>query len=215
MFSFLIDRNSLPPALIQTWMACQWLLLVIYLSTSVMFNHNGPKVKYCLRQPVGVTCECRWRNSPISHVKPWISVTEIKVASKSVAQPSMPKILFFVTMFSKTTHLMLTITLTPWPLTQSTALRCCSLRGHCGWCDTSQKGWSKIDVLFTGAARFMIKELSYHNLELERNRLEELGVKRKDVWPFVIMMDDNCVLWNSHHSANRRYFMLTFKQLYR
>lgn len=54
-----------------------------------------------------------------------------------------------------------------------------------------------------GAARFMIKELSYHNLELERNRLEELGVKRKDVWPFVIMMDDNCVLWNSQHSANR------------
>lgn len=59
----------------------------------------------------------------------------------------------------------------------------------------------------------MIKELSYHNLELERNRLEELGVKRKDVWPFVIMMDDNCVLWNSHHSANRRYFALTFEKL--
>lgn len=50
----------------------------------------------------------------------------------------------------------------------------------------------------------MIKELSYHNLELERNRLEELGVKRKDVWPFVIMMDDTCVLWNSHHPASRR-----------
>ncbi|KAG7278413.1 hypothetical protein CRUP_038576 [Coryphaenoides rupestris] len=28
-----------------------------------------------------------------------------------------------------------------------------------------------------GAARFMIKELSYHNLELERNRLEEKGVE--------------------------------------
>lgn len=70
-------------------------------------------------------------------------------------------------------------------------------------------------VLFTGAARFMIKELSYHNLELERNRLEELGVKRKDVWPFVIMMDDNCVLWNSHHSASRRYFTLTFEELFR
>ncbi|MBN3321258.1 GRB1L protein, partial [Atractosteus spatula] len=49
-----------------------------------------------------------------------------------------------------------------------------------------------------GATRFMIKELSYHNLELERNRLEEQGVKRQDVWPFVIMMDDSCVLWNSH-----------------
>ncbi|XP_048886273.1 GREB1-like protein isoform X3 [Brienomyrus brachyistius] len=49
-----------------------------------------------------------------------------------------------------------------------------------------------------GAARFMIKELSYHNLELERNRMEEQGVNRQDVWPFVVMMDDSCVLWNSH-----------------
>ncbi|XP_027875179.1 GREB1-like protein isoform X7 [Xiphophorus couchianus] len=48
-----------------------------------------------------------------------------------------------------------------------------------------------------GAARFMIKELSYHNLELERNRLEEQGVKRQDVWPFIVMMDDSCVLWNT------------------
>ncbi|XP_029930895.1 GREB1-like protein isoform X2 [Myripristis murdjan] len=48
-----------------------------------------------------------------------------------------------------------------------------------------------------GAARFMIKELSYHNLELERNRLEEQGVKRQDVWPFIVMMDDSCVLWNA------------------
>uniref|UniRef100_A0A9J8BEF9 GREB1 like retinoic acid receptor coactivator n=1 Tax=Cyprinus carpio carpio TaxID=630221 RepID=A0A9J8BEF9_CYPCA len=49
-----------------------------------------------------------------------------------------------------------------------------------------------------GAARFMIKELSYHNLELERNRQEEQGVKRQDVWPFIVMMDDSCVLWNTH-----------------
>ncbi|XP_047446080.1 GREB1-like protein isoform X2 [Mugil cephalus] len=49
-----------------------------------------------------------------------------------------------------------------------------------------------------GAARFMIKELSYHNLELERNRLEEQGIKRQDVWPFIVMMDDTCVLWNAH-----------------
>ncbi|XP_059974986.1 GREB1-like protein isoform X3 [Mesoplodon densirostris] len=49
-----------------------------------------------------------------------------------------------------------------------------------------------------GAARFLIKELSYHNLELERNRLEELGVKRQCVWPFVVVMDDSCVLWNVH-----------------
>ncbi|XP_041847997.1 GREB1-like protein isoform X2 [Melanotaenia boesemani] len=53
-----------------------------------------------------------------------------------------------------------------------------------------------------GAARFMIKELSYHNLELERNRLEEQGVKRQDVWPFIVMMDDSCVLWNAHQSAD-------------
>uniref|UniRef100_A0A3Q3WKA4 GREB1-like protein n=1 Tax=Mola mola TaxID=94237 RepID=A0A3Q3WKA4_MOLML len=56
-----------------------------------------------------------------------------------------------------------------------------------------------------GAARFMIKELSYHNLELERNRLEEQGVKRQDVWPFIVMMDDSCVLWNSHQTADSRY----------
>uniref|UniRef100_A0A3B5MK23 GREB1 like retinoic acid receptor coactivator n=1 Tax=Xiphophorus couchianus TaxID=32473 RepID=A0A3B5MK23_9TELE len=53
-----------------------------------------------------------------------------------------------------------------------------------------------------GAARFMIKELSYHNLELERNRLEEQGVKRQDVWPFIVMMDDSCVLWNTFHETS-------------
>ncbi|XP_060029552.1 GREB1-like protein isoform X2 [Erinaceus europaeus] len=49
-----------------------------------------------------------------------------------------------------------------------------------------------------GAARFLIKELSYHNLELERNRLEEMGIKRQCVWPFIVVMDDSCVLWNIH-----------------
>ncbi|KAF3699465.1 GREB1-like protein [Channa argus] len=53
-----------------------------------------------------------------------------------------------------------------------------------------------------GAARFMIKELSYHNLELERNRLEEQGVKRQDVWPFIVMMDDSCVMWNAQQPAD-------------
>ncbi|KAM8967749.1 GREB1-like protein isoform 2-T2 [Pelodytes ibericus] len=48
------------------------------------------------------------------------------------------------------------------------------------------------------ASRFLIKELSYHNLELERNRLEEIGVKRQCVWPFIVIMDDSCVLWNAH-----------------
>ncbi|TTB71000.1 GREB1-like protein [Bagarius yarrelli] len=49
-----------------------------------------------------------------------------------------------------------------------------------------------------GAARFMIKELAYHNLELERNRQEEQGVQRQNVWPFILIMDDSCVLWNAH-----------------
>ncbi|XP_056377659.1 GREB1-like protein isoform X2 [Hyla sarda] len=49
-----------------------------------------------------------------------------------------------------------------------------------------------------GASRFLIKELSYHNLELERNRMEELGVKRQCLWPLILIMDDSCVLWNVH-----------------
>ncbi|KAL4623357.1 GREB1-like protein [Arapaima gigas] len=44
-----------------------------------------------------------------------------------------------------------------------------------------------------GAVRLAIKELSYRNLELERERQKEQGV-----WPFVVMMDDSCVLWYSH-----------------
>lgn len=60
------------------------------------------------------------------------------------------------------------------------------------------EGCQAVVVYFSGAARFLIKELSYHNLELERNRLEELGVKRQCVWPFIVVMDDSCVLWNIH-----------------
>ncbi|XP_063771471.1 protein GREB1 isoform X2 [Pseudophryne corroboree] len=48
-----------------------------------------------------------------------------------------------------------------------------------------------------GAAHFLIKELSYHNLELERNRQAELGVRPQDVWPFVVIADDSCVMWNT------------------
>lgn len=65
-------------------------------------------------------------------------------------------------------------------------------------------GSQKCKHSLKGAARFMIKELSYHNLELERNRLEEQSVKRQDVWPFIVMMDDSCVLWHSHQSADSR-----------
>ncbi|XP_053565649.1 protein GREB1 [Bombina bombina] len=47
-----------------------------------------------------------------------------------------------------------------------------------------------------GAAHFLIKELSYHNLELERNRQADLGIRPQDIWPFIIIADDSCVMWN-------------------
>ena len=50
--------------------------------------------------------------------------------------------------------------------------------------------------IISGAAHFLIKELSYHNLELERNRQEELGIKPQDIWPFIVISDDSCVMWN-------------------
>ena len=80
-----------------------------------------------------------------------------------------------------------------------------SVEGHCR-CNRKSLNEKLTRVLLSvqGAARFMIKELSYHNLELERNRLEEQGVKRQDVWPFIVMMDDSCVLWNSHQPADSR-----------
>ncbi|XP_057200841.1 protein GREB1 isoform X3 [Triplophysa rosa] len=48
-----------------------------------------------------------------------------------------------------------------------------------------------------GAAHFLIKELSFHNLELERSRRGEHGSRPQDVWPFIILADDSCVMWNS------------------
>uniref|UniRef100_A0A4W6FV14 Growth regulating estrogen receptor binding 1 n=1 Tax=Lates calcarifer TaxID=8187 RepID=A0A4W6FV14_LATCA len=48
-----------------------------------------------------------------------------------------------------------------------------------------------------GAAHFLIKELSYHNLELERSRRLEGGGPAGDVWPFIILADDSCVMWNT------------------
>uniref|UniRef100_A0A8C2WQ69 Growth regulating estrogen receptor binding 1 n=1 Tax=Cyclopterus lumpus TaxID=8103 RepID=A0A8C2WQ69_CYCLU len=48
-----------------------------------------------------------------------------------------------------------------------------------------------------GAAHFLIKELSYHNLKLERSRRLEGGGPTVDVWPFVILTDDSCVMWNA------------------
>ncbi|XP_064195360.1 protein GREB1 isoform X2 [Anguilla rostrata] len=48
-----------------------------------------------------------------------------------------------------------------------------------------------------GAAHFLIKELSYHNLELERSRQVEQGSQPQDVWPFVVLAEDSCVMWNA------------------
>uniref|UniRef100_H2RJI2 Growth regulating estrogen receptor binding 1 n=1 Tax=Takifugu rubripes TaxID=31033 RepID=H2RJI2_TAKRU len=47
-----------------------------------------------------------------------------------------------------------------------------------------------------GAAHFLIKELSYHNLEMERSRRLEGGGPAGDVRPFIILADDSCVMWN-------------------
>lgn len=55
---------------------------------------------------------------------------------------------------------------------------------------------SVVALFFAGAAHFLIKELSYHNLELERTRQEELGIKPQDIWPFIVISDDSCVMWN-------------------
>lgn len=48
-----------------------------------------------------------------------------------------------------------------------------------------------------GAAHFLVKELAYHNLELERSRRLEGGGPAADVWPFIILADDSCVMWNA------------------
>ncbi|XP_024911522.1 protein GREB1 isoform X2 [Cynoglossus semilaevis] len=48
-----------------------------------------------------------------------------------------------------------------------------------------------------GAAHFLIKELSYHNLELERSRRLEGGGPVGEVWPFIILTDDSCVMFNA------------------
>ncbi|XP_034153100.1 protein GREB1 isoform X2 [Esox lucius] len=48
-----------------------------------------------------------------------------------------------------------------------------------------------------GAAHFLIKELSYQNLGLERSRRVEAGGSAADVWPFIILSDDSCVMWNT------------------
>lgn len=71
---------------------------------------------------------------------------------------------------------------------------------QCGLCLVHVgAGWNHESgyLAIAGAAHFLIKELCYHNLELERNRQEELGVKPQDIWPFIVISDDSCVMWNA------------------
>ena len=56
-----------------------------------------------------------------------------------------------------------------------------------------------------GAAHFLIKELSHHNLALERSRRQEGGGPPGDVWPFVVVADDSCVMWNAVDVDARGY----------
>lgn len=65
-----------------------------------------------------------------------------------------------------------------------------------GRCPRSRDLIAGVVWALSGAAHFLIKELSYHNLELERNRQEELGIKPQDIWPFIVISDDSCVMWN-------------------
>ncbi|AWP01787.1 putative protein GREB1 [Scophthalmus maximus] len=59
-----------------------------------------------------------------------------------------------------------------------------------------------------GAAHFLIKELSYHNLELERSRRLEGGGPAVDVWPFIILADDSCVMFNTVDLDARNCYVL-------
>lgn len=61
-----------------------------------------------------------------------------------------------------------------------------------------------------GAAHFLIKELSYHNLELERSRRLEGGGPAGDVWPFIILADDSCVMWNAVDLDAHKYAQTLF-----
>lgn len=66
-----------------------------------------------------------------------------------------------------------------------------------------------------GAAHFLIKELSYHNLELERSRRLEGGGPASDVWPFIILADDSCVMWNTVDLDARKYIQTHYLYEYK
>lgn len=58
----------------------------------------------------------------------------------------------------------------------------------------------------------MIKELSYHNLEMERSRRLEGGGPAGDVWPFIILADDSCVMWNVVDLDTHKYLLTLYLQ---
>lgn len=75
-----------------------------------------------------------------------------------------------------------------------------SVRPRWGFCPARGCGGGQAEsgrlCPVAGAAHFLIKELSSHNLELERSRQEELGVRPQDIWPFIVISDDSCAMWN-------------------
>ena len=76
----------------------------------------------------------------------------------------------------------------------------------CGWAPPVLTAVSRPVVLCPpGAAHFLIKELSHHNLALERSRRQEGGGPPGDVWPFVVVADDSCVMWNAVEVDSRGY----------
>lgn len=84
-----------------------------------------------------------------------------------------------------------------WKLDTCAAWCWCVQLGLCaGPCRPLWQGAEVGHFGLPGAAHFLIKELSYHNLELERSRQEELGIQPQDIWPFIVIADDSCVMWN-------------------
>lgn len=53
------------------------------------------------------------------------------------------------------------------------------------------------DNLGLGAARYYIKEFATQNWQTERERLGVQNKPGQEVWPFIFMMDDSCVMWQN------------------
>uniref|UniRef100_A0A8C4RD23 GREB1 like retinoic acid receptor coactivator n=1 Tax=Eptatretus burgeri TaxID=7764 RepID=A0A8C4RD23_EPTBU len=64
----------------------------------------------------------------------------------------------------------------------------------------------ELDHSGIGAARLLVQELSRQNLERERARQRALGARTQDVWPFVVLLDDSCVMfYETDSNAGTRY----------